>query len=544
MPDFWATVRTRAVALAVPISLVAAVWFTTMFVVCASVRATFPFDLAWMESGMEAMVARLRDGQSMYVEPSLAYVPFLYPPLYYVAVHAVERVAPALLGLPALRLVSGGATIATALLVARLLRGRVAPAVRWPLAALVVATYGRFGFWHDMARVDSLFVLLLIAALAAFVEGHGWRSAVLAGVLAGLAVLAKQPAVPIILLIASWWRVRRRASSGRVALFLGVAVATVPAVLAALGELHNGWLRFYVWTVPSTHPLEPIHLLWSLKFLAVVLPVLFAACVRTRGATASRNPEVAWRDAFLITAAVMMVLRLKAGAATNFFLPLVPLGALTLAERLRRAPGALAVATAVQLVILLYDPRPALPTSRDWSAAFEFVRTLRETDGPIFLPQLPGYLRAADKPPLAQITALLDLERLRPDLIVELRRRLAQGEYAAAAPMPSTALNCVPFAEIIRRHYRPGRAVAVGGPASRDGLGSVAGFYVRSSAAEAVQNDSSAKPPPPPRKAGGSVPRLNGIKRLFGILGVAGSPVSGFARARTTPAGIGKSRTG
>jgi hypothetical protein len=543
MLDLPAPTRRRAVAIAGAVAVVAAIWFTTTFVICAALRATFPFDLAWMESGMEAMVARLRAGESMYVEPSLAYVPFLYPPLYYVAVHGLERAIPSLIGLPALRLVSGAATIATALLVARLLRGRAANAVRWPLAALVVAAYGRFGFWHDMARVDSLFVLLLLGALAAFIDGRGWRSAALAGGLAGLAILAKQPAVPIFLLIAAWWRFRRRATTTRVALSLGVAAATVPLGLAALGELGNAWLRFYVWTVPSTHALELVHLFWSLRFFAGVLPVLFAACLPRRGSPEQPRPEVLWRDAFLITAAVMIVLRLKAGAATNFFLPLVPLGALVLAERLRDAPRLLVVATAAQLAILVYDPRPALPTSRDWSAAFDFVRALRETDGPVYLPQVPGYLRAAGKPPLAQITALTDLDRLRPDLLVELERRLARGDFTAAAPETHSAPNRALFGETIRRHYRPARAVAVGGPASRDGLGTVAGLYVWSPPAATVQNDSSAKPPPP-RNAGGRVPRLNGMRRLFGLLGAAGSPVSGLARARTTPAGIGKSRTG
>jgi len=480
-----APIRTRVVALAGAVSVAAAVWFTITFVVCVAGRAIFPFDLAWMESGMEAMVARLRGGESMYIEPSLTYVPFLYPPLYFVVVHAVERAVPGLLGLPALRSVSAAATVATALLVARLLRGRVAAGMSWALAALVLASYGRFGFWHDMARVDSLFVLLLVAALATFVEGRGRGSAVAAGVLGGLAILTKQPAIPIILLIGVWWRLRRRTSGGRVVLFLGVAAVTVPAGLAALGELRNPWLLFYVWTVPSTHQLEAVHLAWSLRFLAAALPVLFAACLPLRASAASDGAEVAWRDAFLITAAVMIGLRLKVGAATNFFLPLVPLGALTLAARFRRAPAALTVATAAQLLVLFYDPRPAVPTSRDWSAAFEFVRIIREIKGPVFLPQLPGYLRAAGKPPLAQITALTDLDRLRPDLLAELERRLSRGDYAAAAPEPDSAVNRAPFAETIRRHYRPAMAVAVGGPASRDGLGRVAGIYVRSSVARA-----------------------------------------------------------
>src|SRR6201994_2070208 len=100
MLDLPAPARTRAVAIAGALSVAAAVWFTITFVVCVAGRATFPFDLAWMESGMEAMVARLRAGESMYAAPSLAYVPFLYPPLYYVVVHAAERAAPVLAGLP------------------------------------------------------------------------------------------------------------------------------------------------------------------------------------------------------------------------------------------------------------------------------------------------------------------------------------------------------------------------------------------------------------------------------------------------------------
>jgi hypothetical protein len=66
--------------------IVAAV-YTVVFLACATARLTFGFELAWLESGMQAMTDRLGAHQSIYAEPSPAYVPFIYPPLYYVVAH-------------------------------------------------------------------------------------------------------------------------------------------------------------------------------------------------------------------------------------------------------------------------------------------------------------------------------------------------------------------------------------------------------------------------------------------------------------------------
>ena len=46
-------------------------------------RLRYPFDLEWIEGGMVNQVQRLLQGQSMYVAPSINYVPFLYPPVYF-----------------------------------------------------------------------------------------------------------------------------------------------------------------------------------------------------------------------------------------------------------------------------------------------------------------------------------------------------------------------------------------------------------------------------------------------------------------------------
>src|SRR3954468_2442058 len=67
-------------------------------------RLPYPFDLEWMEGACVDHVARLMSGQKIYVQPSLTFIPFFYPPFYYSVAAAVSGVIG--LGLLPLRLVS------------------------------------------------------------------------------------------------------------------------------------------------------------------------------------------------------------------------------------------------------------------------------------------------------------------------------------------------------------------------------------------------------------------------------------------------------
>ena len=43
----------------------------------------YPYELEWMEGGSVEIVGRVLHGQALYVAPSLHYVPYTYPPLYF-----------------------------------------------------------------------------------------------------------------------------------------------------------------------------------------------------------------------------------------------------------------------------------------------------------------------------------------------------------------------------------------------------------------------------------------------------------------------------
>ena len=61
------------------------------YVAIALTRMGYPFELEWMEGGVVDHVRRILDGHPLYVEPTLGFTPFIYPPLYFYAAAFVSR---------------------------------------------------------------------------------------------------------------------------------------------------------------------------------------------------------------------------------------------------------------------------------------------------------------------------------------------------------------------------------------------------------------------------------------------------------------------
>lgn len=440
---------------AVSVSILAGL-YAAAFLVCVAARLTFGFELASLESGMQAITARLAAHQSIYAAPSTSYVPFIYPPLYYVASHGIERIAPALAGAAAMRVVSLTSTFATLAVLWLCLARRGAPTrLRLVLGALYLSFYGRFEFWHDTSRVDSLFVLLFFAAAVLLVESRTIKSAIAAGAIGGLAILTKQPAVPLLVGCGAVVVYTTRKHLRVMAMF-GAACTSAIGGLAAMGELGNRWLYYYVVQVPATHPLLARNLGKGVAFVAGTMPLFIVAAAlmlhaRRRSApdgtptTVTNTPQLTapayapwrWTLVFVVSAVIMLALRLKQGASLNFFLPIVPLGIVVAAPVLSRLGARRAEPLLLgQLAILLYNPLSAIPTAQDWRAGFELLGALRAVRGDVFLPQFPSYLAQAGKAPVAHAVAVCDLAELRPDLVRAIVDQLGGGRFAAAISWP------------------------------------------------------------------------------------------------------------
>ena len=180
----------------------------------AAHRLGYPYELDWMEGGSVALAARAAAGHSLYVAPSLAYVGWTYPPLYYWVAAAISKVAG--VGFFALRLLSLTASVAAmatlGAIVWRETRDRVAGLVA---AGLFAATFVISGAWFDTGRVDSLFLALTLLTLAWGRCARSVRGGMGLGALAFLAFFTKQTALVAASHASAIWAHRAPASASR-----------------------------------------------------------------------------------------------------------------------------------------------------------------------------------------------------------------------------------------------------------------------------------------------------------------------------------------
>ncbi len=393
-----------------------ALWILA-FGTVAIARVGFPYELEWIEGAMLSAVRRVAAGQPLYAAPGLDYVALNYTPLY-VWVSAAVGAAVGV-DFPALRLVSLVSALGVLVLLAALVRRATGSAAAGLVAAgLFCATYRLSGAWLDIARADSLYLLLLLAG--AFLVGGrpGAGRALAAGALWGLAFLAKQSA-PVVIAPLLAWRLARRPRAG---LATGLAFAAV-AGLAWLGldAASGGWFRFYAFTVAASHaPEAGLALSFPGRYLVRLIPALIAFAAVAWLARSRRPPELgfhlAWFAGLLLSSWHLGSYR---GGYDNVTIP-VCLGAATLgglawgwsAGATGPARGALPAVAALlvlQSALLSWDPRRQVPSDADRRAGDRLVEALTRVGRPVLVASHPELLRRAGGPGRAHLMPLMDV---------------------------------------------------------------------------------------------------------------------------------------
>jgi hypothetical protein len=66
--------------------------YLAIYVGVACARMTYPYELEWFEGTSVDLVRRILSGQSIYVAPSIDFIPHLYAPLYFYVAAALSRI--------------------------------------------------------------------------------------------------------------------------------------------------------------------------------------------------------------------------------------------------------------------------------------------------------------------------------------------------------------------------------------------------------------------------------------------------------------------
>jgi hypothetical protein len=433
----------RAGSLLRVLLLAAAAGYLLLYVVLAVMRMRYPFELEWMEGAMVEQTLRVLEGRPMYAPPTVDYIGFVYPPLYFVLSALVSWVTGP--GFLPLRLVSFAASLGSFAVIYRLVRRETGDWHAAVMAAgLFAATYKIGGAWFDVGRTDSLFLFLLLLGFYILRFAETGRGMALAGLCVAASFLSKQTgllgAMPLVLYALG--RSRRSAT-------VFVCTAAVALGLTALffDFLDGGWYTTYVftWALEQGTEHENVWKFWRDDLLraAPIACGLTAAwfVIARRGdrhaygfyacalvgligcAWASRSQIGGWTNALvpayagLSIGAGLAIAQLKQWTATrgsSYLMPIVSLLCL------------------IQFAALAYDPRAQVPTARDEAAGFEFLARLRAIDGDVWVLH-HGYLgRLAGKRPHATVHHFWDLHGPPREVYMrEMADRLCRGEFAA-----------------------------------------------------------------------------------------------------------------
>ena len=419
-----------------------------LFLATTAMRIGYPFELEWTEGNTEDHVRRVLAGEPVYTAPSMEFGTLIYTPLYFYAAALPAHLFG--LSFTPLRVLSLLATLVSAFLIYALVRsggGRRSPAAL--AAMLFIGVFEVAGTWFDLARVDMLFLALLLAAFYAI---HEWRSTggyALAGLILLAAFLTKQTALIAGMPLVVWalWRDRWRALPLIATLLGGIVLTTL-----LFDRLTDGWYSFYVFELPSRHPIVPSYLVsfWTedvLKSLglAVIVALTFLWIRRFQA-----RPYVFWAVAWSAALLCAYTGRIHEGAWVNAVIPAFALTAVLFglgfdavercAEslrpiRIKQGVRALLYVTAlVQFTVLLYHPRRFVPSSTDEEAGRRIVSLLAEAESPVYVPS-HGYLaQRAGHEPGAHSAAHWDLLRgdfpARDTLMAVMREALGSQRYS------------------------------------------------------------------------------------------------------------------
>ncbi len=464
------------------LAMAGAFFFLGLYLFTAINRLSYPFEIEWQEGEVLNHVGRVLSGEPLYVAPSLDFIPFIYTPLYYYACAAIAKITgPTLMSLRLVSFLSSlGCFFAIYLFVKRESGDRECGIFA---ASLFAATFVLGSAWFDIARVDSFF-LLLVLFTAYILRFHATNTGLAgAGILLGLAFLAKQAALFVALPMIAYTAIASRGA--RRLIFGGVFSAVVAGSTLAFDLASEGWYTFYIFKAPSGHAID---FLMLFKFWAedVARPMAIALCLTFFCLadlwSKSRRSLFFYAMLFLGTVGSSWFSRLHTGGYPNVLMPtyaMLAIGAglgismiLAFANKLqaddmqetvwysgRPAMAALYLSICVQFLSLAYNPYDYLPTAQDSEAGRRLVTAIEKIDGEVFI-HGHGYLAvAAGKKGHAHAMAWFDVIRsgegkLQQGAVFELVDAISKKRFAAiVGDQYSAEFPPPPYWEAVENNY-------------------------------------------------------------------------------------------
>ena len=423
--------------------------FIGIYIFVALSRIRYPFELEWMEGASVIHVKRILEGKPLYIRPQLEFVPY-YTPLYYYISALIALFSG--IGFFPLRFVSFVSSLGCFSIIYHIVKketGNVSAGII--SAGLFAATFNASGAWFDIARVDTLFLFLLLTAAYLIKFKPAPNTYILAGVIICLSFLTKQSAFPISLSLILYAVLFQR----RLCLYFIIPyVIFFFATTLLLNYIHQGWYVFYIFELPGKHLIikEMIIKFWTRDILS---PMFISCILGIAFLISTYLKDERKKSAFYILFGIGMigaswVVRFHEGGWINNLMPahaflsiMLGLGFHAFSFPVFPIPGKriailsllVVLFCLIQFAVLFYDPVTQIPTRKDREAGQYLVETIKNIKGEIFIPYHSFLAEMAGKKSYLHAYGIFVITRgeesVKRSFINEIQTALREQRFAA-----------------------------------------------------------------------------------------------------------------
>ncbi len=385
--------------------------FAALFIYCLFYRLPYPFELEWLEGEILSHALRLLHGQPVYAPPETAFIPQVYPPLYYIFMVPLLKIFSLQFWIPRCISLCSLTGILVFLYYIPIKEGG-SRRVGILTAGLFICLYEVNGTWYDIGRNDMLFYFFIIGGCfsLAYISNKKW--AIFWAVMCCTLGFYTKQSTPLFLACATLYVFIQDKKHGLI--FFLLLASIILSSFLLINYATDGWYLTYTIINPLRHTAKRPHFLSEIRQdLFHELPIFFvliaAFGLRKMFTVNGKKAFTIWEYTLFPAALCYLIVGPMAGSERNELIPLTLWGCMLLGLflselSLPRNRGewnsnilVVYILIIFQLLLLLYNPLKHIPAPGSTVKGRAIISMIKNMPREVYIPYHSEYAVMAGK---------------------------------------------------------------------------------------------------------------------------------------------------